>query len=322
MLGLETLVEIGLQADANTFNTTQRQALNVYKISGGQTRSRPEDPILAGGFNNLSDPTEPGPGLPDHKVTIEAPLCVNQLGYWLRAFFGAPDDQGAAPDHEHLFKSGAAILPFLSIHHRLQNGDFRRHVGCIGEEFRIALDPEDDGFARVTMTFIGMEEQRGTVAAVGTVAAAPVLDRPAQALSNVSWNGVSGGQIIGGEAVFKRKLKRIRSADGTGVPSRVEYDGKSTLSGNLKLRYKDQGIIADAWSRTERAAVLELLKSATRGLSVEVSHALLDEQPISIDGPDGVEFDLPLMGYQRVVKPALSITHMSGTADYDLTLAA
>jgi len=313
MLGLETQVEIAQQADATTFNVTARKALNVYKFTGGQTKSRPEDPILNGGFENLTDPTEPGPGLPDHKVTVEVPLCVAQFPFWLRAFFGAPATTGAATDYSHEFKSGRD-LNYISMQQKLQAGDYRRHVGCVGEEMKISLNPEADGFARVTMTFLGIEEQRGTVAALGTVTAAPALDRPAEALANVLWNAVSGGQLIGGELTFKRNLKRIRSANGTGLPSGVEYNGKSSLSGSVKLRYKNQSIIADAWSRTERAMQMELLRSTVRGIRFLTGHALLDETPIGADGPDGVEVDIPLMGYQSAVDPALRITALSSVA--------
>lgn len=317
MLGLETKVEIAQQVAAATFNVTARQALNVYKITGGQTKSRPEDPILNGGFQNLTDPTEPGPGLADHKLTVEVPVCVAQLPFWLRAFFGAPTTSGAASDYTHLFRSGVSSLPYISIQQQLQAADFRRHVGCVGEEIKIGLSPEADGFARATLTFIGLEEQRDTATALGTVTAAPTLDRPAEALANVLWNAVSGGQLIGGELSFKRKLKRIRSADGTGKPTAIEYDGKSTLGGSVKLRYRNQSIITDAWSRTERAMQMELLRSATRGFRLLAGHALLDETPIGADGPDGVEVDVPLMAYQTAADAALAVTALSGEASFD-----
>lgn len=316
MLGLETQIEVGLQSDFTTFNTTTRRALNVYKVTGGQTKSRPEDPILNGGMANLTDPTEPGPGLSDHKITLEVPVCVNQLAFHLRAFFGAPVTDGADPDYEHVFKSGVSTLPFVSIQEKLQTGDYRRHVGCVGEEFKIGFDPSADGFARATFTYVGLEEQRATVAAAGTVTAAPALDRPAESLSSVLWNNVAGGQIIGGEITFKRKLKRIRSADGTGVPNRVEYDGKSTLGGSIKLRYGGQSIISDAWSRTEREIQLEILRSSARGFNLLCGHAVLDEVPVGRDGPDGVEIDIPLMAYQDPTDAALIITALSQFAQF------
>lgn len=316
MLGLETLVEIAQQVDAATFNVTERQALNIYKVSGGQTKTRPEDPILSAGFENLSDPTEPGPGLSDHKITVEVPLCIAQFPFWLRAFFGAPETTGVSPDYEHAFKSGVSPLPYISIQERLQTGDFRRHVGCVGAEIRIPLDPSADGFGRAMLTFIGREEQRDTSAAAGTVNAAPALDRPAEALTNVSWNGVSGGQILTGELTFKRKLKRTRSADGTGVPRAVEIDGKSTLGGSIKIRYANQTILADAWSGTEREVVMELLRTAARGFTFTAGQALLDEVPVPREGPDGVEMEIPLTAYQDVTSPALLITALSGTAAF------
>lgn len=312
MLGLETQIEVGLQSSATAFST-DRQALNVYKITGGETLSRPEDPLLHGGLANLTDPTEPGPGLPEHKVTVEVPLCINQFPLWLIAFFGPPTTTGASPDYAHAFRSGGG-LGYVSIQDRLQVGDYRRHLGCVGEEMKIALDPGADGFARVTMTFVGIREERDITTAAGTVVDAPALDRAAEYLAKVLWNAVAGGQLIGGELTFKRKLKRIRSGDGTGRPSRIEYDGKSALSGSIKLRYTDQTVVADAWARTERTLQMELLRSLGRGLKVLTSHALLDVVPVGRDGPDGVEIDIPLVGYQSASDPALTLTALSGSA--------
>jgi hypothetical protein len=312
MLGLESKVEIGLQISPLVF-ADARQALNIYKITGGQTKSRPEDPILSGGLQNLTDPTEPGPGLADHKLTIEGPLCIAQFPYWLSAFMGSPTTSGSSPDYQHVYGSGGA-LNAISIQHRLQAGDYRRHLGCVGEELKVTLDPGSDGFGRFSMTFIGAEEQRGTTTAPGTVTAAPPLDRPAEALASLLWNAVAGGQIIGGEFTFKRKLKRIRAADATGRPNRIEYDGKSTLSGSVKLRYGGQSIISDAWSRTERAMELNLFRTSVRGFRFQTGHALLDETPVGADGPDGIEIDIPLTAYQSGADSAFKITALSGVA--------
>lgn len=311
MLGLETVVEIAEQSVAGTFNVTARKALNVYSIQGGRTKTRPEDPILNGGFQNLTDPTEPGPGLDEHRLTVVVPVCVAQFPYWLRAFFGAPTTTGAGPDYTHAFASGVASLPYISLQDKLQANDFRRHVGLVGQEMRIALDPSADGFARATLTFIGLNEERAQTAAAGTVTAPPTLDRPAESRANILWNAVAGGQIIGGELVFARKLKRIRSADATGLPSRIELDGKSTLGGSLKLRYQNQTIVQDGWNRQERATVMELLKSVTRGFRFTCAHALLDETPVDRGGPDGVELDVPLTAYQSASNPALKVEALS-----------
>jgi len=316
MLGLETELEIASQVDAATFNVTARQKLNVYRCTGGQTRSRPQDNILNGGMQNLSDPTQPAPGLPEHRIEIEAPICVAQLPFWLRAFFGPPTTSGAATDYTHIFKSGVAVLPYISIQQKRQTGDFAKHLGCVGESFRIKLDPEQDGFGRIMMSFIGISETQAATTAAGTVAANPTLDRPAERLANILYNAVSGGQVLSGEINFKRKLKRIRSADATGLPRAIQYDGKSELTGSLRCRYDSMAMLNDARGDTERAIVMELLRSSVRGMRITVAHGLLDEVPVGADGPDGVEIDIPLTGYQNSADPALQITALSSVASF------
>lgn len=316
MLGLETEVEIASQVDASTFNVTARQKLNVYRITGGQTRSRPQDNILNGGMQNLSDPTEPAPGLPEHRIEIEAPLCIAQLPFWLRAFFGAPATTGAPSDYTHIFRSGAAVLPYVSIQHQRQASDFARHLGCVGESFRIKLDPEADGFGRVMMSFIGISETQASATGLGTVTAAPTLDRPAERLANILYNAVSGGVVMSGEINFKRKLKRVRVADATGLPRAIQYDGKSELTGSLRCRYENRTMLNDAIANTERALVMELLRTSVRGIRMTVAHGLLDEVPVGADGPDGVEIDIPLTGFQNASDAALQVTALSSVASF------
>ena len=127
---------------------------------------------------------------------------------------------------------------------------------------------------------------------------------------------MAGGQVLSGEINFKRKLKRIRAADGTGVPRAIEYDGKSELTGSLRCRYDSAAMLNDARADTERAITMALLKSEFRGLSITVAHALLDETPVGAEGPDGVEIDIPLNGFQDATDAALKVTALSGVASF------
>lgn len=310
MLGLETQVEIGVQANAVTPNTTARKALNVYKITGGQSEDMPDDNILAGGFDNSYDPTEPAPGLNDHRVTVEGPVCIAQLPFWLAAFFGPAATTGAATDYTHAFDTGGTP-PYVTLQHKLAANDFRRHIGLVGEEFSIDLSSDREGFGKFSMSFVGLEELVQTAALAGAVTAAPALDRPAESLVSVIYNGVAGGQIIGGKLTYKRKLKRLRAADATGKPYGVEVDGRSSFDGSVRVRYGSQAMLADAMARTERTLALELKRTATRGVRLDVAHMRVARTPTPVEGPDGIEFDLPFKGWQTAADPALLLKVLS-----------
>lgn len=318
MLGLETVVEIGVQASAAEPATQARQALNVYSITGGRTRGLPDDPILNGGFQNLSDPTLPGPGLPDHRIRVSVPLCEAQFPFWCRAFFGAPVTTGLAPNHIHTFRSGVAALPYVLIQHQRQASDFSRHWSCVGEELSIDLSSEREGFAMAEISFVGIDETIAASTLAGTVTAAPTLVRNPQANVNAIYNGVSGGQVMGGKITFKRNLKRVYAADGSAHPVAIEYQGKSTLEGELNCRYANQTMLADARARTERAITMELLTNANRGLRFLMGQALLAETPVDISGPDGVEFAIPIKGHQSASVAALQAVALSGSASITL----
>lgn len=313
MLGLQSTVDLGLQASATNPATQARTTLNVYSFTGGASESMPEDNILGGGLNNGSDPVLPGPGLDDHRVNVVVPVCEAQFPLWMRAFFGAATAGGTSPNFTYDYASGAAALPYCYIEHKLQASDFRRHFGCVGESLDIDWSADAEGFARASLAFVGLSEDAPQTAALpGVVTAAPALVRNPQRSINITYNGVA--QVIGGKTSFKRNLKRHRNADGTGVPYAVEYNGKSTLEGSLKVRYTGSTMNADAVARTARATVLELLTSATRGLRFTMATMRLGRTPVPIEGPDGVEFDFPFKGWQTSGNAALVVKALTSAA--------
>ena len=109
MLGKTIEVNIGKQADWTDPTTLARKALNVYGVSGGQTENFSEDGINSGGSEAADDPTEPGPGLDDHKITVKGPVCANQMQWWLAAYMGAETASGSSPDYTHTFETGTAL---------------------------------------------------------------------------------------------------------------------------------------------------------------------------------------------------------------------
>lgn len=313
MQGLESTVSIGKQADATDPTTLARQSLNIYGITGGQTESDEDDDILGGGLENGSDPVAPAPGLDEHRVQVRVPACIAQLPWWFAAFFGTEAAGGDDPDYTHTWKSGQA-LPYIFLEHKLKTGRYRRHFGLVGESLEVDWDAERSGFAMVTMSFIGLKETTATTALTGTVTPAPTLDRPAQKLVNMIYDGVSGGDIMGGRLQFNRTLKRVRAADGSGVPYKVELDGTSRLEGSLRLRYDDDSFVDDGIAKTARAFSIELMRTAARGLQFEMDNMRLSRTPIDIDGPDGVEYEMAFKAWQDSDSPALRAIALNGSA--------
>lgn len=311
MLGLESTISIGKQASAADPTTQARTSLNIYGITGGGTDQDADDNILGGGLNNASDPVAPAPGLDDHKLTIKTPICCNQTPALMAAFFGTAASTGADPDFEHEWTSGQA-LPYVFLEHRLKSGRLRRHFGLVGESMTIDLSSDREGFGMIETTFVGLKENKETSALAGVVTAAPTLDRPAQKLCSVIYNEVAGGNIIGGKFTFKRTLKRLRAADGTGIPYAVEVDNISALTGSIRVRFDDGGLLDDAFARTERTLALQLMRAAARGVKFAMPHARLSRTPTDIPGPGGLEMDIPLRGWQTSSDAALTAQVLNG----------
>lgn len=313
MLGLETTVSIGKQSSAAKPSTLARQNLNVYGVSGGLTEPDEADAILGATLHNVSDPREPAPALDDHRLTVRVPLCIAQFGWWLAAFFGTETATGSPSDYTHLWSSGAAA-PYIFLEQQLKSGRFRQHWGLVGEQLDIDLSAEAPGFGMAEITFVGIGEDPAVAALTGTVTAAPSLDRPAQQLVTAAYNAVSGGDLIGGKLSFKRTLKRVRGADGTGLPFAVEPDGISELTGSIRARYNDDTHYADAAAKTERALSLQLMRTATRGVKFDLPKMRLSRTPTAVEGPGGVEIEYPFRAWQGVSTPALEARVLNGQA--------
>lgn len=313
MLGLLSTVSIGKQPTNADPTTLARQSLQIYSISGGQTQSDSDDPILGGGLNNGSDPTGAAPGLDDHKITVKVPLCGNQFPWWMAAFFGTEVAAGAATDYTHDWKSGQT-LPKIFMEHQLKSGLLRRHYAMVGSDLTIDLDAEREGYGQAELTFVGLKETKATSALTGVITAAPALVRPAQKLVNIVYNGVNGGDLMGGKFTYSRPLKRYRSADGTGIPYDVDQEQASQLTGSIRTRFQSDTFYDDGVAQTERALAIQLMSSATRGIKFALPHMRLARTAVGVDGPGGIEMNFDFRAWQTQADAAMGVTVANGTA--------
>ena len=315
MIGLETTVSIGKQTNATLPTTLARQSLNVYSISGGQTEDDEDDNILGAGNTNLEDPVLPAPGLDDHEIQVTVPICNNQFSFWLAAYFGTETVSGTTPNYTHTWSSGQA-LPYIFLEHQLKSGRLRRHYSMIGKSMEIDLDSERGGYGQAKFTFAGIGTLSPTAALTGTVTAPPALDRPAQKLVNVTYNSVAGGDLMGGKFTHTRNLKRLRAADGTGVPVAVELDAISQITGSIRSRFHDDTFYDDGVAKTARALGIYLMTagSAVRGVKFDFAAARLQRANVSVDGPGGIEFNPDFKAWQTSSAAALVAKVLNGTA--------
>jgi len=304
ILGLETTVSIGKQANFTKPTTLARQMLNVYSVAGGATAQDGDDNILGATLNNFEDPVAPADGLDDHRVTVEVPLCIAQFGYWLAAYFGAETASGSASDYSHLWNSGA-LPPIIFLEHKLTTGKYRQHHGMVGESMEIDLSADREGFAKAKFTFVGLTEDPASAALTGVVTAAPTLNRPAQKLVNITYNAVAGGDLVGGKFTHKRTLKRVRGADGTGVPYAVEREAITQVTGDLSTRFHDDTFYDDARNKTARALGIYLLSTALRGIKFDFANARLSRMPVDVGDPSALEYNPSLRAWQDPTNPAL-----------------
>ena len=86
---------------------------NVPLVSHSLGEERPliESDLLGMG-REMQDPTQ---DVATNDGDVVVPVDVRNFGRWLRLFFGDPTTSGASGTFTHVFKSGAVVLPSMSI---------------------------------------------------------------------------------------------------------------------------------------------------------------------------------------------------------------
>ncbi len=313
--GRATTLLFGFQADFPTYATAW-QTLTAYAHGIGQAKGFVDDPMLGRGLLNARDPVGSAPSLPLTEGPLEAAFCLTEMGYWLKLFFGSPVTTGAG-DFVHVFKSGAAALPFATLQRKLSATDWRRVKGVMGNTLSLRAE-KVDGYPRLSLGLIGRDEVTETTGLAGVVTGAVPLLRPSNARALARWDGVLMGSTTSVSLNFSNNLERINDLNGSEAPGTID-PGDVTLSGDMTIRYSDA--TWEALAAAETPGRLELEWShpsapATKLLNLDMKRVLITPQGLPITGPGGVSVTYQWRAEQQAAEPALIATLKNQTAAY------
>lgn len=325
-LGTETLMTLGRQADIDTVAAAFSE---IPYYNDGLALSNPlnDDPELGTSRDNSRDPTDPAPSIRRGAGSMTFMLDLSVVHHLLYGIFGAPASVDDTGDWTHTFQSGANPLPFYSFENKWKDSAPKRYKysrGVSMNGFSIGINPQD-GYRQITVPMLAADVKPQETASVsGSPAAVPTsrLRVPATVgtllLGADEGSLAAAGEVIGGTVDFNNN-NRERVFAGSGGIGDFEA-GRPAAGANVRIRGDNVTAagLADNQNTAFAAAVLYQL-SATQLLQVTFPRVFAPEPSVVVDGPDGIEFDMNIMGSQTVAsgseRPMCEVVLKSQTAD-------
>jgi hypothetical protein len=251
----------------------------------GEERPLIESDLLGQG-REMSDPT---PDVATNDGDIVVPVDVRNFGRWLKLFFGAPTSTGSSAPYTHVFKSGAADLPSMSIEvGSPEVPAFSTNFGARGNQLRISLSRS--GLLNATCSLVCIGETDPVNATVG--ASSPVelaVTRFPQAVGSVKKDGVELGSVVGADFTFSNNLEKVETIKADG---RIEDadPGMAQMSGTVTVRFKDKTLLNAATTNPPTPVELAFgWQVGTHSLVFLVGRVFLPKPKRPITGPGGVQ---------------------------------
>lgn len=250
----------------------------------GEERPLIESDLLGQG-REMQDPT---PDVATNDGDMVVPVDVRNFGRWLKLFFGAPVTTGDAEDgYQHVFTSGAAALPSMSIEiGSPEVPAFSVNRGARGNQLRIAMSRS--GLLNATCSLICIGETSPAGATVGPEGPTALeVTRFPQATGFVNKGGTPLGSVVSADLTYSNNFEKVET---------IQADGR--------IEDSDPGMAQFSGSVTVRFANTDLLDVATNGDPLDLSfgwvrgdHGLvfattriflpLAKRPIT--GPNGIQ---------------------------------
>lgn len=316
-IALGQLAKLAFATEAGAYGTPAASGYRYgyyYKSNLRAQKPIDTDPVIGSGLNNARDAGAIAPTLTSHGGTLELPLCLNQIGDWLRLVFGAPSTSGST-NYTHTFASGLTVLPVATIELNPVGTDFRQHVSCGVSALKMSFG-DDAGYQRLMLDMIGYGENILGATGAGTPTAAKTYDPMARTKAEVLLGGVAVGVLLGADMTYDTGLIQDRYIDGSDNFGGAVLAEQAQFSGSLRIRYTGNTLDAAALAGTEQSLELRFVKGANNSLSFQAPACVLGRSGVAIEGPGGIEQTLPFRCHQTSGAAMVSAILKNQTATY------
>lgn len=293
--GSQSHVAIAFEADFGTTPSTGGVITPIISSSVKASQNLNDSTVIRGDRN----PAAPFRGNIDTSGSLTVPVGVIDIGYWLKAAFGQPTSNttGQAPNKksEHIFKIGNT-MPSLTIEQGYPDVNvFQQFAGVRVSKLGFKFGGDSELTASVDV--MGCKE---TLAATTFDAAAKAVNfLPFQNLNaTIKEGGVTVANILSCDINFDFGLDGDSYAIG-GKGFRTYIDpGIVSISGTIKAFFQSKDLLNKAVNGTESSLELRL-EQDDWSLTFKLPELVYERQSPGIDGPRGVNIELPFKAYYR-----------------------
>jgi hypothetical protein len=256
------------------------------------------------------DPVAPMRDVINVTGDVVVPVDVRNIGFWLRALFGAATvtgEGGEGEPYQHTFKSGANSLPSVAL--EVGMPEVPAYFAELGVRANsIALNFTRSGPANATINCLAQGEVRAGSSGGGTPAALGAFEPFSQFQGSIKKDGVALGNVTGATLLYTNNVE--------GIPT-IRADGKidgadptvAGCTGTIDVRFGDTDLMALAESGD--ALWLELAYTKTAGqrqIVWTVHQVYLPKAKVPITGPGGIQASYAWQSAQDPVAPLEMLT--------------
>ncbi|WP_421792754.1 phage tail tube protein [Hyphobacterium sp.] len=310
--GAASRMYLGIQADFTTPNAVNGDELHFYDENLRRTNQLATDRELGGARHNTGDMTDPGPGLPTVAGQLTVPMDFNQMLWWLYLGFGAPvtTDEGGG-NFTHVFKSGAADLPFGTLDLQVRADRIKHVTGLAVNGFTFGTD-KADGYRTFQVNVLARDISM--LAALSTVGqtAVPARAKAAGSVGIMRIDGVQAGKHVGGNFTFGNGFQPVALADNSPLIGQMD-PGDRESGGSPRFRLQSGAgadTIADKWQdeTTPFRVEAEWQKSATQSLTLDYKRCFGPKIVDEVSNGAAIEYAGEFTSHQTAAEAALVVT--------------
>ena len=250
--------------------------------------------INAATITGTRNPAQPGLG----RVTVEGgltvPMCYASFGYWLKAMFNSPTTTGTTPNYTHAFKV-ATSQPSMVIEKGFTDiTQYEKFNGC--KLNTITLNFGEDSELVASLDILGAKRTLSGTPYDATVTAV-VLDRMNNFQASIKEGGSTIADVLSGSIVISSNLDGSNFTVGAGNARGSIPEGQYSVTGTLKVLFKDLTLLNKGINATESSLELIFTKDANTSLSIAVPELQYNATSPKISGPAGIVLDLSFSAY-------------------------
>ena len=248
-----------------------------------------EQPLLESDLLGLGrEMQDPTPDVTTNDGDLVVPVDVRNFAHLLKLFFGAPATASNDGLFDHVFTSGAATLPSMSIEVGMPEvPSYSVHRGARGNKLKISMSRSGLLNATCSLICIGETTPTGASTAGGSATAALPITRFPNATGFVKKDGAALGSVVSTDITISNQLEKVETIQADG---RIEDSdpGMFMVSGTTNVRFKDAVMLTAASSGTPIELDLGWAAAGGMGLVFAMPRIFLPKAKRSISGPGGI----------------------------------